>query len=230
MKNNIVLSIETAIAGGSLSLRRDAEELDFWTGMADISKSIDVLEQIKKILEKNNLEKRTIDKVIVSGGPGSRTGVQVGSAVGLGIKRAINCQMVVVDALKAMFLIGKYPNINDSREVIAVVPIGRNLVCRQSFSNSVQNFNSNQTASHISTTNDFLEFYEKSLINFQETFVLHGKLYCLLIDKFGHHPAGDLHLVDVGENIAGVIGKAFGEFNARELPYPIHKTKENGKI
>ncbi len=51
-RTNILLAIETASAGGSISLLRNNVEIDKWSGASVISKSEDVLDEISALLKK----------------------------------------------------------------------------------------------------------------------------------------------------------------------------------
>ena len=88
---DLTLSIETAVQGGSISLLQGKTELHNWIGSREVSKSEDVLQEIKNILKRNEIEKEELKKIVVSRGPGSHTGVRIGMAVGIGLRKALNC-------------------------------------------------------------------------------------------------------------------------------------------
>ncbi len=204
-EKKITLSIETAVEGGSLSVLEGVSELDCQIGRQQISSSKDVLEEIQKILERNNIRKKNVEKIVVSRGPGSFTGVRVGLAIGFGLKKALDCQLVGMSTLEAMLIVGKTANI-DGGEVTTAVPIGRNQVCWQNFKNSGKIVDT-QTSPKLSTISDFLNFCIESNIQ-SKKIILHRKLYLEIRDKFQKYPAGNILLVDAGENIAVLIGMA----------------------
>ncbi len=132
-EEDLTLSIETAIQGGSISLLQGTTELDNWVGSREVSKSEDILQEIKNILDRNNVGKDNLNRIVVSKGPGSHTGVRIGMAVGIGLRKAINCKLISVSPLEAMLSVYKSENKKDEKEIITVIPIGRNQVCRQNF-------------------------------------------------------------------------------------------------
>lgn len=230
-RENIILAIETAVQGGSISLLRGAAEFDYWIGADAVSKSAGILEEIKRILEKNRLEKRTIKKIVVSRGPGSYTGVRVGMAIGLGLKRALGCELVGISSLEAMFLILSASGLNRRSEIITAVPVGRNQVCWQDFADGGANINNEPAKSQTSTMSDFLEFCERDEIHCRKTLVLHNKLYLGLLDKFGERWSGQSgRLIDAGENIAGLNGRAEMWFGAGEFLPPIYDHSNKNEL
>jgi tRNA threonylcarbamoyl adenosine modification protein YeaZ len=130
--NNIIVSIETAIDGGSLSLQKDSVEIVSWMGMQQVSKAEDILEKISELLKDYNIQKSELNFVAVSNGPGSSTGIKIGLAVAKGIGNALNIQVKEVSIFAAL-LAESEDNLNGI--TIAVLPIGKNLLCRQIFDN-----------------------------------------------------------------------------------------------
>lgn len=104
MKNRdrIILAIETALHPGSVSILRDFEEIDFWIGSAEISRSEDLLPIIADLLKKNQIPQKQIDLIGVSIGPGSFTGVRVGLATAKGLALGIGCECVGVPTLEIL--------------------------------------------------------------------------------------------------------------------------------
>lgn len=96
----IILAIETAIRGGSLALMENNREIDIRVGNNSVSKAEDVLEQIASVLRDNEVKK--IDLIAVSTGPGSSTGVRIGLATALGLKKSFKCETVGVSIFEAL--------------------------------------------------------------------------------------------------------------------------------
>ena len=136
---NITLAIETAIEGGSLSILQDRDEIASWSGTKAVSKAEDVLEQIAELLENNKIEKSTLNSIAVSNGPGSSTGIKIGLSIAKGLGNALKISVCEISASEA--LLGEYENSLQGR-TITVLPIGKNLICRQIFDNgkSVRTF------------------------------------------------------------------------------------------
>jgi tRNA threonylcarbamoyl adenosine modification protein YeaZ len=135
----ITLSIEAAIAGGSLSLIRDKEEIGNWIGRADLSKAEELLVNIDAMLTVCSISRHDIDLIAVSAGPGSFTGIRIGIATALGLKVGLDIPMSSVSALEAIgraasSLDGKVTQAGGPRSDICVaVPVGRDSVCIQRF-------------------------------------------------------------------------------------------------
>jgi len=132
MKNrgHIILSIELAIEGGSLSLSRGKQEIDFWVGTREVSKAEDVLEQIAILLKKNTISIKQIETIIVSNNFGSLTGAKIGQAIAQGLKKAINCKIVRVPILQALAAL---TNADFEGEILTALPLGRNNIGWQTF-------------------------------------------------------------------------------------------------
>jgi len=130
LKKMIVLSIETAVDGGSLSLSVEGNEINSWVGTEKVSKAEDVLEQIADLLEQNKINKKHLSLIAVSNGPGSSTGVKIGLAIAKGLSNALKIKVVEVSAFEAL-LEEADPELKG--EIITVLPIGKNLICRNVF-------------------------------------------------------------------------------------------------
>ncbi len=120
-KSKIVLGIESAIRGGSISLLRDESEAAFHVGQGGVSRSEDLLSNISKLLSEQDIDVRAIGRIAVSTGPGSFTGLRIGIATAMGLARSIGAELVGVPLLQAMDEMA-------SETVLRViaVPVGRN--------------------------------------------------------------------------------------------------------
>ena len=67
--SNIVLAIESAICGGSISLIKDNIEIANWVGSSGVSKAEDLLANIDQILIENSISRYDIGLIAVSAGP-----------------------------------------------------------------------------------------------------------------------------------------------------------------
>lgn len=101
-KNKITLSIESGIEGGSLSILDDWVEIDFWIGTKGVSRSEELLGEISALLIKNNIKKTEIGLIAVSNSVGSYTGIRIGLATALGLKKAFGCRIKGVSVLEAI--------------------------------------------------------------------------------------------------------------------------------
>jgi len=74
------------------------------------------------------LTKNDIQTIVVSTGPGSYTGIRVGIATVLGLRAALRVKCVGITSLETISLLGPR-----DEPVTAIVPMGRDLLCVQSF-------------------------------------------------------------------------------------------------
>jgi len=130
MERELILSIETAVHGGSLSLLANQSEIGGWTGTFKISKAEDVLEQISNLLNGNNIEKTQIKIIGVSKGAGSLTGEKIGSALARGLAKSLNCRLFEVNVFESLLTETEYLSDGD---YLTAVPSGRNQVQWQKF-------------------------------------------------------------------------------------------------
>ena len=124
----IILAIESAVAGGSISLLRDGVEVANWIGTSNVSKAEDLLANIDELLAQNNFKRNEIGQVAVSAGPGSFTGVRIGLATALGLKSGLGVAISSENVLRAMA-----HSRPDLEYVKAVIPMGRGSACVQAF-------------------------------------------------------------------------------------------------
>ena len=127
MSDEIVLGIESAIAGGSICLAAGGREVGSWVGDQSVSKAEELLPNIDRLLRENDLTVDKIDSIIVSTGPGSFTGIKVGISTVLGLRAALGVTCVGLNLLRALSL--QKPG----DEIMALVPVGRGTLCIQSF-------------------------------------------------------------------------------------------------
>ncbi|MBA3334560.1 MAG: hypothetical protein H0T08_03005 [Acidobacteria bacterium] len=100
----IILAVETAFAGGSLSLFVNNYEIDCWTGAKEISKAEDILLGIDELLKKNNFERININTIIVAREIGGLTGLRIGQALGRGLSKSLNCEYREISVLESLLI------------------------------------------------------------------------------------------------------------------------------
>jgi len=201
-KDEIILSMETAIRGGSISILRGRREIDFWTGEGEVSKSDEVLHQISILLKKNNIEKREIRLVALSTGPGSFTGLRIGFALARGLRRSLGCSIKGVSVLEALML-----KANTAGNILTAIPIGNNQVYWQIFRTKGEK-KSIINSVRISTEDQFLiELISNANKENQENFVLvsHRYLYSKLKDFFSEQTELSFQ-VKTETNLAKYVG------------------------
>lgn len=185
----IVLAIESAIAGGSISLLDDGREIAHWIGTSNVSKAEDLLLNIDKLLASNNIHRKEIGLIAVSAGPGSFTGIRIGIATALGLKAGLGIKMSSESALKAMVF--SQP---DEKKIIAAIPMGRNAVCSQSFEKKSGNI------APIDPPQTMPEEAFLSLIRND------GNYACIIHSALHENVEKRQNVTDFGANIAYAIG------------------------
>lgn len=126
----IILAIESAIRGGSIALARGGDIIDTWLGSGGVSRAEDLLSNIDEMLMRNDIAKHDLSQVAVSVGPGSFTGIRIGFATAIGMASALNIDLAKYSILAAM------ASTQPDDRITAVVPVGRGVVCWQTFSKS----------------------------------------------------------------------------------------------
>lgn len=213
-EDELTLSIETAVRGGSLALLRGTAQLDYWVGKREVSKSEDVLAETEKILKRNNIKKKEVDKIVVSRGPGSYTGARIGMAIAYGLKRALNCRLSGVSVLEAMVLKSLGDRNYIAAETIAAVPFGRNQVCRQTFIIDRHGMINQSSKIYLSTIEEFKKIYGASAAQIKRKFVFHNHLESELSELPGKRDGSENTTFNVGENLAGLLGMCGADFSS----------------
>ena len=84
--NDLILSVETAIATGSLSLSVNEDELDRAVGTGQLTRAESMLSEISDFLNRNDVGPGDLTRIAVSLGPGSYTGIKIGIATTSGAR------------------------------------------------------------------------------------------------------------------------------------------------
>lgn len=185
--SKVILAIESAIGGGSLSLASDGRQVDAWVGEGGLSRAEDLLPNIDLLLKGNTINKAEITQIVVSVGPGSFTGIRIGLATAMGLASALNIELAKFSILHAMTT---GVSVSEGvKSIIAAVPVGRGVICTQRFRSSAdsiiaidgptaisaEGFNTEE----LSLNNDLLtpENFPQGLANCLIAAVIHGKIH-----------------------------------------------------
>ncbi len=194
-KSKIILGIESAIRGGSISLLRDEREAAFHVGAGGVSRSEDLLSNVAKLLSEQNIGVGEIGRIAVSTGPGSFTGLRIGIATALGLARSIGAELVGVSLLQAMDDIASEPGLR-----VIAVPLGRNDIAWQIVRETPQSLESEPT---IATSWD--QFISMIASEGIRAVCAHRDVINQLKKTFGG--VDQLSLLDLGECLATCIAK-----------------------
>jgi tRNA A37 threonylcarbamoyladenosine modification protein TsaB len=192
----IVLSIETGVCGGSLSLIKNRGEIDSWIGREKVSKAEDVLEQAANLLKRNRVATDEINLVTISRGPGSAIGLRIGEALALGLRKSSQCLLKAVLILEAMAEESKH-----LKSSASAIPFGKNQIYWQVQSKEDEK---EQCVGELrlSTFQSFLGEIKDEKINFLN---VHQFLHKSLINDFGEECLRGIEVKPV-VNLARKIG------------------------
>lgn len=132
LNNGITLAIESAVNGGSLAIVQGVRVIAAYDGgEKGVSRAEDLMPNLERLLGSSGLDKRDISKIAVSIGPGSFTGLRIGIATAIGLKRSLGIDYVGISLLNAM------AELATDESVISAVPMGKADVCFQRFSSDL---------------------------------------------------------------------------------------------
>lgn len=97
-----LLAIESSSLVASAAILNDDIITAEYTINHKVTHSETLLPMIDEIINMTQTDKRTLDAIAVSGGPGSYTGLRIGSATAKGIGMALNIPLIHVPTLDAM--------------------------------------------------------------------------------------------------------------------------------
>jgi tRNA threonylcarbamoyl adenosine modification protein YeaZ len=195
----LILAIESAVAGGSISLLRGDYEITSWTGEGGVSRAEDLLPNIASLLERSRTDKQKLERLAVSTGPGSYTGIRIGIATALGLKNALGipCNgLLVTEAMRVA---------SSGEDFVTAIPMGRNDVCRHGLASEKP---------VLTTFSEFLEFIRS---NPKTQIIAERSLYLRLTESTIPVEL----LVDAGSNLAHYVGLAASKIEDGEDLEPL---------
>ncbi|QQS33097.1 MAG: tRNA (adenosine(37)-N6)-threonylcarbamoyltransferase complex dimerization subunit type 1 TsaB [Acidobacteriota bacterium] len=99
---SLTLSIEAAIAGGSIVLTENGTYLGEWIGKSDRPRSEEILERVSDLLRASGRRVGDIGIFAVSAGPGSFTGIRIGMSTAMGLASGSGKQLAAVNLFEAI--------------------------------------------------------------------------------------------------------------------------------
>ena len=127
----VILGIESAVAGGSLCVLADGKEIGSWVGKSEHPLRAEVLMiEITKLLRRVSVEKSQLTRVAVSSGPGSFTGIRVGLATAMGLTGGLGIEISRASVLEALAAA-------TSHSGAVLVPVGRGTAVWQMFKEGI---------------------------------------------------------------------------------------------
>jgi tRNA threonylcarbamoyladenosine biosynthesis protein TsaB len=98
----ITLFIDTSLSNLTIGIVKDGELLGYKNIKLDNELSIYAISYLDEIFKEVNLDIKNIDKIMVTNGPGSYTGVRVGVTIAKTIAWALEKEIVPISSLKAL--------------------------------------------------------------------------------------------------------------------------------
>ncbi|MGI2257052.1 tRNA (adenosine(37)-N6)-threonylcarbamoyltransferase complex dimerization subunit type 1 TsaB [Candidatus Cardinium hertigii] len=99
---SLILSIETATTVCSVALHHGGRLIAHTALCMDRSHSEYLMPIIEALLNNSNCDKKSLEAIAVSAGPGSYTGLRIGTAVGKGLCYGLDVPLISVCTLEAM--------------------------------------------------------------------------------------------------------------------------------
>lgn len=98
----LILSIETGTEVCSVALARQGELISLRETLQGRKHANDLAMYIQEVLDENDLYPEELDAVAVSAGPGSYTGLRIGSATAKGLCYSMGKPLIAVDSLLSL--------------------------------------------------------------------------------------------------------------------------------
>jgi len=124
----IILAIESAIAGGSLSLIQNGEPIAGACGDSGVSRAEDLIPNIESLLDSAGILRDQVDSIAISIGPGSFTGLRIGLSTAIGLSAALDKPRISTPLFNAIA-----SSLDVGRDFTIAIPIGRSDICYQQF-------------------------------------------------------------------------------------------------
>ena len=198
----MILAIEAAVAGGSLSLLSEGSTIAAWAGDSNVSRAEELLPAIATMMAETKFSKADISMIAVAAGPGSFTGIRIGLSTALGLAAGLAVAHASVSLLEAMA--GAVPA---GGPCLVAIPMGRSSICIQHFEKG-----SPTSEPQTITEPEFTNITSRS----SKTIVIHEALAMHCVD------AGDV--VNLGSNLSQFVG-VFSTAHPSHTEDPLFITK-----
>ena len=129
---NYYISIETSTDICSVALSADNQVIGFKENK-DRNHASSVAVFVDELLKENNLTAKQLSAVATSLGPGSYTGLRIGTSTAKGIAYSSDIKLVAVDTLQAMALKAAENFKNEKAVFVSCIDAGRNEVYSEIF-------------------------------------------------------------------------------------------------
>ncbi|MEO8573989.1 MAG: tRNA (adenosine(37)-N6)-threonylcarbamoyltransferase complex dimerization subunit type 1 TsaB [Pyrinomonadaceae bacterium] len=190
-----ILSIESAVATGSVALICDKQGLVIRREGVNCSRAEELISIVAQTLEDAALKLRDLDLIAVSTGPGNYSGIRIGMSTALGLASAVGIECVGLSVLEAMAaaagLTGTF---------LVAIPVGKKDVAWQRFSVDSEGDHSAETPSELLSSVSFIDQLKGlPLINLL--------LQTDLLDRIRHQIPATTPWLDAGIGLAEFVGR-----------------------
>ena len=200
------MAIESAIAGGSLSIIVKGKPVARLCGNRGVSRAEDLIPNIDSLLGSVDISRDRIDVVAVSVGPGSFTGLRIGLSTAIGLSAALGKPHIGVPLLDAVA-----DSLNISSGLTIAVPIGRTDIC-------FQHFDGNESK-HEPVVGTDIELVDSVNAAGSELVACHPDLLDRVRSSSG---SDDIHLLPLDNCLAEYIGRYAAKHPAAGPLRPIY--------
>jgi tRNA threonylcarbamoyladenosine biosynthesis protein TsaB len=97
-----ILALETSAIVASVAIIDDGKVLAEYTINNKLTHSINLMPMLERMVEKVEFDLKTLDYIAIANGPGSFTGLRIGSATAKGLAHGLDIPIVEVPTLYAM--------------------------------------------------------------------------------------------------------------------------------
>ncbi len=141
----INLFIDTCTKYLILALYKNNEIIEYFQMEADNNLSVLLLPKIDELLKKSNLEIKDVDKIYVSNGPGSFTGIRIGVTTAKTIAYGLNKEINTVSELEVLASVD-----TNKKYIVPLIDARRNYVYTGMYNNNL----------NIEIENKYIDFDE----------------------------------------------------------------------
>lgn len=128
----INLFIDTCTKYLILALYKNNEIIEYFQMEADNNLSVLLLPKIDELLKKSNLEIKDVDKIYVSNGPGSFTGIRIGVTTAKTIAYGLNKEINTVSELEVLASVD-----TNKKYIVPLIDARRNYVYTGMYNNNL---------------------------------------------------------------------------------------------
>lgn len=200
---DIILNIETSTKVCGVSISKEGKLLDDIESKEGNSHAGNLAPFIDKLLKRNNLQYSDLSAIAISQGPGSYTGLRIGTSTAKGLCYALDIPLIAIDTLHSMAVHAKqlYP---DNKDVVfrPMIDARRMEVYSQAFDFNLKSLN--DVAAVVVDEQSFKEELENTKV----LFFGDGAAKCM--DTINHKNA--ILLTNVEASALGMVPLSYQKF------------------